>query len=87
MKKGALSLLVAFGLSLPAVTAAWAQQKPAPAPEPQAPRLYQQCQDRLKLDPKNQEAKALCDDGMRLYREGKQEEAIKTIEEGLTKFK
>ena len=35
MKKVALSLLVAFGLSLPAVTAAWAQQKPAPAPPAQ----------------------------------------------------
>jgi len=87
MKKVALSLLVAFGLSLPAVTAAWAQQKPAPAPDPQVPKLYQQCQDRLKLDPQNQEAKALCDEGMKLHREGKQEEAIKTIQEGLAKFK
>ncbi|HET7853741.1 MAG TPA: hypothetical protein VFM04_04715 [Candidatus Methylomirabilis sp.] len=87
MKKGALSLLVAFGLSLPAVTAAWAQQKPAPAPEPQAPTLYQQCQDRLKKDPKNTEAKKLCDEGMKQYQEGKQEEGVKMIQEGLTKFK
>jgi len=63
MKKGAVSLLVAF---VP---------------------LYQQCQDQLKKDPKNAEAKKLCDKGMKLYREGKQEEAIKTIQEGLTKFK
>ena len=83
MKKGALPLLVAFGLSLPAATAAWAQQKE----EPQAPKLYQQCQERFQKDPKNTAAKKLCDEGMKQYQEGKQEEGVKMIQEGLTKFK
>ncbi len=83
MKKVALSLLVAFGLSLPTLPAAWAQQQP----EPQAGKLYQQCQERLKQDPGNEEAKKLCDEGMRLLREGKQEEAVKAIQAGLAKFK
>jgi hypothetical protein len=41
----------------------------------------------LKEDSKNTEAKKLCDEGMKLYREGKQEEAIKTMQEGLQKGK
>ncbi len=82
MKRVALSLLVAFGLSLPILPAAWAQQQP----EPQAGKLYQQCQERLKQAP-NEEAKKLCDEGMRLLREGKQEEAVKAIQAGLAKFK
>jgi uncharacterized protein HemX len=83
MKKVALPLLVAFGLSLSTLPAVWAQQQQ----EPQATKLYQQCQERLKQDPKNEEAKKLCDEGMRLLREGKQEEAVKAIQAGLAKFK
>jgi len=86
MKKVALSLLLVLGLYLLAVPASWAQQQ-RPLQNPQAPKLYQQCQDRLKKDPKNEEAKELCEEGMRLHREGKQEEGIKAIQEGLTKFK
>ncbi len=86
MKKVALSLLLVWGVYFLAAPASWAQQQ-RPPQDPQVPRLYQQCQDRLKQDPKNQEAKALCDEGMKLHREGKQEEAIKTIQEGLSKFK
>ncbi len=82
MKKVALSLLVAFGLSLSILPAAWAQQQQ----QPQAPQLYQQCQERLKQAP-NEEAKKLCDEGMQLLREGKQEEAVKAIQAGLAKFK
>jgi len=85
MKKVALSLLLVLGMYVLAVPASWAQQQ-RPPQDPQVSRLYQQCQDRLKNDP-NQEAKALCDEGMKLQREGKQEEAIKTIQEGLSKFK
>lgn len=81
MKKIALSLLVAFGLSLLVISAAGAQQKE----EPQAPKLYQQCQDLLRKEPNNKQAKQLCDEGMRLYREGKQEEAVRKIQEGLEK--
>jgi len=84
MKKVALSLLVAFGFSLLAVSAVWAVEKTG---DQQVPRLYQQCQERLRKDPKNEEAKKLCDEGMRLNREGKQEEAIRTIQDGLAKFK
>jgi uncharacterized protein HemX len=83
MKKVAIPLLVAFGLSLSTLPAAWAQQKQ----QPQAAQLYQQCQEQLKKDPGNEEAKKLCDEGMRLLREGKQEEAVKTIQAGLEKFK
>jgi len=87
MKKVALSLLLVLSLYFLAAPASWAQQKPAPAPEPQAAKLYQQCQDQLKKDPKNTEAKKLCDEGMKQYQEGKQEEGVKMIQEGLTKFK
>jgi uncharacterized protein HemX len=83
MKKVALPLLVAFGLSLSSLPAAWAQQQQ----EPQAAKLYQQCQEQLKKDPGNEEAKKLCDEGMKLLREGKQEEAVNTIQAGLAKFK
>ena len=86
MKKVALSLLLVLSLYFLAVPASWAQQQ-RPPQDSQAPKLYQQCQDRLKKDPKNEEAKELCEEGMKLHREGKQEEAIKTIQEGLTKFK
>lgn len=87
MKKVALPLLVALGLSLPAVPAVWAQQQQPPTQNQQAPKLYQQCQERLKRDPKNTEAKQLCDEGMKLHQQGKQEEAVQTIQEGLAKFK
>jgi hypothetical protein len=40
----------------------------------------------LKKDP-NKEAQKLCEEGMSLYREGKQEEAVRTIQEGLATFK
>ena len=80
MKKVALSLLLVLGLYFLAVPASWAQQQ-RPLQNPQAPKLYQQCQDRLKKDPKNEEAKELCEEGMRLHREGKQEEGIKAIQE------
>jgi uncharacterized protein HemX len=83
MKRVALPLLVAFGLGLPTLPVAWAQQQQ----QPQAAKLYQQCQEQLKKDPGNEEAKKLCDEGMRLLREGKQEEAVKTIQAGLAKFK
>jgi uncharacterized protein HemX len=83
MKRVALSLLVAFGLGLPTLPLAWAQQQQ----QPQAAKLYQQCQEQLKKDPGNGEARQLCDEGMRLLREGKQEEAVKTIQAGLAKFK
>jgi hypothetical protein len=85
MKKVALPLLVAFGLSLSTLPAAWAQQQQQQPP--QAAKLYQQCQEQLKKDPANEEAKQLCDEGMRLLREGKQEEAVKAIQAGLAKFK
>ncbi len=83
MKQVALPLLVVFGLSLATLPAAWAQQQQPP----QAAKLYQQCQEQLKKDPANEEAKKLCDEGMRLLREGKQEEAVKVIQAGLAKFK
>ncbi len=86
MNKVALSLLLVLGLYVLAAPASWAQQQ-RPLQNSPAPKLYQQCQDRLKKDPKNEEAKELCEEGMKLHREGKQEEAIKTIQEGLTKFK
>lgn len=79
MKKIALPLLVTFGLSLSVIPAAGAQQKE----ELQAPKLYQQCQDLLRKEPDNKEAKQLCDEGMRLHREGKQEEAVRKLQEGL----
>ena len=85
MTKVAVPLLVAFSLSLPTLPAAWAQQQPQQPP--QAAKLYQQCQEQLKKDPANEEAKKLCDEGMRLLREGKQEEAVKAIQAGLAKFK
>jgi hypothetical protein len=74
---------VAFSVGLPTLPVAWAQQKQ----EPQAAQLYQQCQEQLKKDPRNEEAKKLCDEGMKLLREGRQEEAVKTLQEGLRKFK
>jgi hypothetical protein len=87
MKKVPLSLLAVLSLYFLAVPASsTAQLQPVPDSQ-QAPRLYQQCQERSKQDPKNTEAKALCDEGMRLHREGKQEEAIRTIQEGLAKFR
>jgi hypothetical protein len=86
MQKGALPLLVACSLSLAPLPAAWAQQQ-QPQPPPQAAKLYQQCQEQLKKDPANEEAKKLCDEGMRLLREGKQKEGVKAIQAGLAKFK
>ncbi|HEX9899414.1 MAG TPA: hypothetical protein VGC81_09310 [Candidatus Methylomirabilis sp.] len=85
MKKVALPLLVAFVLGLSTLPAAWAQQQQQQPP--QAAKLYQQCQEQLKKDPANEEAKKLCDEGMKLLREGKQEEAVKMIQAGLEKFK
>jgi len=41
----------------------------------------------LKKEPNNREAKRLCDEGMKLHQQGKQEEAVQTIQEGLAKFK
>jgi hypothetical protein len=83
MKKVTLPLLLAFGLNLSTLPAAGAQQEK----EPEAAKLYQQCQERLKKDPRNGEARQLCDEGMRLLREGKQEEAVKAIQAGLAKVK
>lgn len=85
MKKMAFPLLAAFTLSLLAVATGWAAQQQSD--NPQAPELYQQCREGLKRDPKNTEAKQLCDEGMKLHRQGKDEEAIKTIQEGLAKLK
>lgn len=79
MKTIALSLVVTFSLSLSVIAAAGAQQRE----EPRAPKLYQQCQDLLRKEPNNREAKQLCDEGMRLHREGKQEEAVRKLREGL----
>jgi len=86
MRTGALPLLVVLGVSLSTPSVVWAQVQP-PGDSQQVPKLYQQCQERLRKDPKNEEAKKLCDEGMRLNREGKQEEAIRTIQDGLAKFK
>jgi predicted negative regulator of RcsB-dependent stress response len=74
MKKFALPLIVALGLSLAAGPGVWAQQQKE---EPQAAKLYQQCQERFQKDPKNTAAKKLCDEGMKQYQEGKQEEGSK----------
>jgi len=49
MKRVAAPLLVAFGLGLPTLPVAWAQQRQ----QPQAAKLYQQCQEQLKKDPGN----------------------------------
>jgi hypothetical protein len=87
MNKVALSLLLVLSLYFLAAPASWAQQRPEPAPGPQVPQLYQQCQDRFQKDPKNTAAKKLCDEGMKEYQEGKQEEGLKKIQEGLGKFK
>lgn len=85
MKKVAFPLLAAFSLSLLAVAAVWAAQQQRE--NQQAPQLYQQCKEQLKKDPNNKEAKQLCDEGMKLYQQGKQEEAVRTIQEGLAKLK
>jgi len=87
-KKMVFPLLVAFGLSLsvfPAISAAQ-QQQPRGTEGQQAPQLYQQCQERLKEKP-NEEARELCDEGMKLHQQGKKEEAVQKIQEGLAKFK
>lgn len=86
MKKVALPLVVGFGVSLLAISTATARQnQQKEKEEPQALRLYQQCQNQLKRDVKK-EAEKLCEDGMKLYREGKQEEGVRKIQEGLQKF-
>lgn len=88
MKKMAFPLIMAFSISLPALPAVSAAQQPGqPRGEQQAPQLYQQCLEQLQQDPNNREAKRLCDEGMRLHQQGQQEEAVRTIQEGLTKFK
>ena len=81
MKKMAFPVLVAFGLSLSALPAGSAGLEEGQ----QAPQLYQQCQERLQQDP-NEEARQLCDEGMRLHEQGQQEEAVQKIQEGLAKF-
>lgn len=86
MKQVPLSFLLALTVYCLTVPASWAQQQRMPESQ-QTVRLYQQCQERLKKEPDNIEAKELCDKGMELHREGKQEEAIETIQEGLAKFK
>ena len=87
MKQVPLAFLLALTVSYLTVPVSWAAQHQQMRENQQAVRLYQQCQDRLQKEPDNKEAKELCDEGMKLQREGKQEEAIQTIQEGLAKFK
>ena len=87
MKEMAFPLLAAFSLSLLAVPVGWAAQQQREPESQQAPQLYQKCREQLQKEPNNKEAKQLCDEGMKLHRQGKDEEAVKTIQEGLAKFK
>lgn len=85
MKTITLSLVATFLISLMAFPASWAGQNERASKTPQAPQLYQQCQERLQRNP-NEEAKKLCEEGMEFYRQGKQDEAIKTLKQGLDKI-
>lgn len=85
MKKITLSLVATFIIGLMTAPASWAGRNEGASKTQQAPQLYQQCQERLQKNP-NEEAKKLCDEGMELHRQGKQDEAIKTLKQGLEKI-
>ena len=76
MKKTALSLLVAIMASVAAVSSASAFD---------CPNLYAKCQDALQKSPNNEAAK-LCEEGIQLHKQGKHEEAIARLTQGLQKL-
>lgn len=49
------------------------------------PKLYKQCQDALSKTP-NEEAKKLCEEGIKLHEEGKHDESVATLTAGLEKL-
>ena len=74
MKKGALTLWLALAFSLGfAAGPAWAFQ---------CPDLYAECQQLLKTK-KNEEAKKLCEEGIKLHETGDHEVAVDKLNAGL----
>lgn len=76
MKKTTLPILVAMIVSLVAVPAAWAGGGEKVA------ELSKQCQDALKNNPDTDAAK-LCEEGIKLQKEGKDKEAVAKMQQGL----
>lgn len=78
MKKTALPILVAMIVSLVAVPAAWAGGG-------KAADLSRQCQEAVKTNPKSDGAK-LCQEGIALHKQGKNDEAVAKMQQGLAKL-
>jgi outer membrane protein assembly factor BamD (BamD/ComL family) len=78
VKKGIVTLCLAFAFTLGLVLGpAWAYQ---------CPGLYQECQEQLKTT-KNDKAKSLCEQGIKLHDAGKHDEAVEKLNAGLALFK
>ncbi|MFQ5846065.1 MAG: hypothetical protein ACE5IQ_00150 [Candidatus Methylomirabilales bacterium] len=79
MKMVTLPIIVATVLGLAVVPAAWAGQAQ------QAAKLSQQCQNQLSRTP-NKEAAKLCQEGITLHKQGKNDEAVSKLTQGLEKL-
>ncbi len=79
MNKFALPILVAMVVSLMAAPAVWA------GGNQQAAKLSKQCQDALNKTP-NKEAATLCQEGDNLRKQGKNDEAVAKLTQGLEKL-
>jgi len=81
MKKTAVPILVAMVASLVAVPASWAAgQAQTPA------ELSSQCQTAVKKNPNNDTGK-LCQEGIDLQKQGKNDEAVAKMKQGLAAAK
>jgi hypothetical protein len=78
MKKTTLPILVTMIVSLVAVPAAWAGGG-------KAADLSRQCQEAVKTNPKSDGAK-LCQEGLELHKQGKNDEAIAKMQQGLAEL-
>lgn len=77
MRKAALPIILAMIASLVAVPATWAGGE-------KAADLTKQCQATVKQDPTSDAAK-LCQEGIQLQEQGKTDEAVAKMKEGLAK--
>ena len=81
MKKTAVPILVAMIASLVAVPASWARgQAQTPA------ELSSQCEAAVKKNPKSDTGK-LCQEGIDLHKQGKNDEAVAKMKQGLAAAK
>jgi hypothetical protein len=81
MKTTALPILVAMMVSLMAVPAAW----PGEQAQQNAADLSKKCQEAL-TKPSNKEGEKLCKEGIELHNQGKNDEAVAKMTQGLAKL-